>query len=215
MKPDLAEKPAGAVGEEPSTAQRGVRRRRTGAGPFGIERLGRVSMVLLMVLLAVPFVFPTWWMITSSLKSTSEILRIPPTLWPAAPSVEPYRQVFELQPFAQQYFNSVYIAVLVTVGTIAVAALAGYAFARITFPGANVLFVVVLTGLLVALALLTLAPPPRRVRRPARRSDGRRPRRGPRRRPRARGTVQLGPHGRLAAAGLHRRAEQMGHRHDA
>ena len=149
MKPDLAEKPAGAVGAEPSTAQRGVRRRRTGAGPFGIERLGRLSMVLLMVLLAVPFVFPTWWMITSSLKSTSEILRIPPTLWPAAPSVEPYQQVFELQPFAQQYFNSVYIAVLVTLGTIAVAALAGYAFARIRFPGANVLFVLVLTGLLV------------------------------------------------------------------
>jgi len=149
MRPDLAEKPSGAVEAEPSTAQPGVRRRRTGRRPLRVEQLSRVSMVLLMVLLAVPFVFPTWWMITSSLKATSEILRIPPTLWPASPSVQPYQQVFELQPFAQQYFNSVYIAVLVTLGTIAVASLAGYAFARIQFPGANVLFVVVLTGLLV------------------------------------------------------------------
>src|SRR5699024_8755358 len=149
MRPDLAEKPSGAVEAEPSTAQPGVRRRRTGRRPLRVEQLSRVSMVLLMVLLAVPFVFPTWWMITSSLKSTSEILRIPPTLWPASPSVQPYQQVFELQPFAQQYFNSVYIAVLVTLGTIAVASLAGYAFARIQFPGANELFVVVLSGLLV------------------------------------------------------------------
>src|SRR5699024_2601741 len=113
------------------------------------EQLSRIAMVLLMVLLAVPFVFPIWWMITSSMKSTSEILQIPPSLWPDSPSVDPYRQVFELQPFAQQYFNSVYIAVLVTLGTIAVASLAGYAFARITFPGSNALFVLVLTGLLV------------------------------------------------------------------
>ena len=42
-----------------------------------------------------------------------------------------------------------YIAAVVTVGTLAVASLAGYAFARIRFPGANALFVVVLTGLLI------------------------------------------------------------------
>lgn len=149
MRPDLAEKPSGTSVPEPPTAQPEVRRRRPGGKPFGIERLGRVSMVALMMLLAVPFVFPTWWMVTSSMKSTSEILRIPPTLWPKSPSLEPYQQVFELQPFGQQYFNSVYIAVLVTLGTIAIASLAGYAFARITFPGSNVLFVVVLTGLLV------------------------------------------------------------------
>lgn len=149
MRPELAEKSTAAPVIEPSTTQPGARRRRTGRRPLGIERLGRASMVLLMVLLAVPFVFPTWWMVTSSMKSTSEILRIPPSLWPSSPSVEPYRQVFELQPFAQQYFNSVYIAVLVTLGTIVIASLAGYAFARITFPGSNVLFIVVLTGLLV------------------------------------------------------------------
>ncbi|WP_197517395.1 carbohydrate ABC transporter permease [Microbacterium karelineae] len=106
-------------------------------------------LVAVMAVLAVPFVFPTWWMATSSLKSTSEILRIPPTFWPLSPSLEAYRDVFALQPFAQQYWNSLYIAVLVTVGTILVSALAGYAFARIRFPGANALFVVVLVGLLV------------------------------------------------------------------
>lgn len=106
-------------------------------------------LVAVMAILAVPFVFPTWWMATSSMKTTSEILRVPPTIWPDAPSLEPYSRVFTLQPFAEQYWNSLYIAALVTIGTIFVASLAGYAFARIKFPGANFLFIVVLVGLLI------------------------------------------------------------------
>ena len=112
-------------------------------------RLARVGLVVLLCVLAVPFVFPTWWMVTSSFKPMSEILRVPPTLWPQDPTTAAYGRVFDLQPFAQQYWNSAYIAVLVTVGTVLVSGMAGYAFARIRFPGANVLFVIVLGGLLV------------------------------------------------------------------
>lgn len=121
------------------------------------RRPWRWVLVAVMAVAAVPFVFPTWWMATSSMKTTSEILRVPPTLWPAAPSLEPYRQVFELQPFAQQYWNSLYIATLVTVGTILFSSMAGYAFARVRFPGANVLFVLVLVGLLVPIEV-TIVP---------------------------------------------------------
>jgi multiple sugar transport system permease protein len=107
------------------------------------------ALVLLMAVLSIPFVFPTLWMIASSFKPMSEILQQVPTLWPNDPTVAAYGEVFRLQPFAQQYWNSLYIAVLVTVGTMLVAAMAGYAFARIRFPGANALFLVVLVGLLV------------------------------------------------------------------
>ncbi|WP_144875148.1 carbohydrate ABC transporter permease [Microbacterium sp. 1.5R] len=107
------------------------------------------ALIALMAVLSIPFVFPTLWMITSSFKPMSEILQKVPTLWPASPTVEAYGEVFRLQPFAQQYWNSLYIAALVTVGTMLVAAMAGYAFARIRFPGANALFLVVLVGLLV------------------------------------------------------------------
>ncbi|MGV8978170.1 MAG: carbohydrate ABC transporter permease [Cellulomonas sp.] len=109
----------------------------------------RWLLVVLLVVLSLPFIFPTWWMATSSLKPMSEILRSVPTLWPHDPTVEAYGEVFRLQPFAQQYWNSLYIAVLVTLGTILVSSMAGYAFARIRFPGANALFLLVLVGLLV------------------------------------------------------------------
>ncbi|GAA4195491.1 carbohydrate ABC transporter permease [Streptosporangium oxazolinicum] len=103
----------------------------------------------LLCVLCVPFVFPTWWMVTSSLKPVSEIFAFPPRLLPTDWDLSAYGQVFRLQPFAGQYLNSLYIALIVTAGTMAVAAMAGYAFARIRFPGQNVLFVVVLLGLLI------------------------------------------------------------------
>ncbi|MFC7533872.1 carbohydrate ABC transporter permease [Actinoplanes sp. GCM10030250] len=107
----------------------------------------KIFLYGLLLVLCVPFVFPTWWMITSSFKPNADIFSFDfaPRNW----TLDPWRQVFEMQPFAQQYFNSAYIAVVVTLGTLVVAAMAGYAFARIRFPGQNALFLVVLTGLLI------------------------------------------------------------------
>ncbi|XVQ07585.1 carbohydrate ABC transporter permease [Spirillospora sp. CA-255316] len=115
------------------------------------KRSDRAKVVLygVLLVLCVPFVFPTWWMATSSLKPVSDIFAFPPSLIPRDPDFGAYGKVFELQPFGQQYFNSMYIAVVVTLGTLAVASMAGYAFARIRFRGQNVLFLVVLTGLLI------------------------------------------------------------------
>lgn len=143
----------------PSRTAGGSAKSGTGARPRRMRGRRRTTLlvVAVMVVLAIPFAFPTWWMITSSLKTTSEILRVPPSLWPKSPDFSSYRQVFELQPFARQYWNSVYIAVIVTVGTMAVSSLAGYGFARIRFRGQNLLFLVVLVGLLVPIEV-TIVP---------------------------------------------------------
>ncbi|GAA4249616.1 carbohydrate ABC transporter permease [Dactylosporangium darangshiense] len=114
-----------------------------------MSRKTKTVMYGLLCVLAIPFVFPTWWMVTSSVKPVSEVFRFPPSLIPTHVDVSAYRQVFEAQPFAQQYLNSMYIAIVCTIGTLAVSSLAGYAFARIRFRGQNALFLLVLTGLLV------------------------------------------------------------------
>ena len=120
---------------------------RTKTGNAALGR--RILFFVALTVMAVPFVFPTWWMFTSSLKPISEIFAFPPTLWPENPSFDAYAKAFELQPFARQYFNSLYISLVVTLGTMAVASLAGYAFARIRFRGQNLLFMIVLVGLLI------------------------------------------------------------------
>lgn len=113
------------------------------------RRLARAGLYVGLVLLAVPFVFPTWWMITSSFKPISQIFAFPPTMLPSNPTAQPYVDALALQPFARQYVNSLYIAGVVTGLTMLFSSMAGYAFARIRFRGANALFLLVLSGLLV------------------------------------------------------------------
>jgi multiple sugar transport system permease protein len=104
---------------------------------------------LAMSVLAIPFIFPFLWMIGSSLKRDIEVFASPPTLLPQTFQWHNYARVFELQPFAQQYWNSVYIAVIVTLATLLFSSLAGYAFARVRFRGSSLLFVLLLSGLMM------------------------------------------------------------------
>lgn len=116
------------------------------------RRRSRVPWIVLYVVLgvmAIPFLFPTWWMITSSFKTVQDIFAFPPSLLPLSPSLAAYVKAFTFQPFARQYFNSAYIAITVTVVTMLISSMAGYAFARIRFRGQNILFLVVLVGLLI------------------------------------------------------------------
>ncbi|MFI1485297.1 carbohydrate ABC transporter permease [Streptomyces sp. NPDC020747] len=109
--------------------------------------LRRVFLVTALGVLAIPFVVPTIWMVAASVKPLPEIFKSPPSLWTADPTLSAYTEAFSFRPFARQYAHSVYIAVLVTLITLLVSSLAWYAFARIRFPGANALFLVVLAGL--------------------------------------------------------------------
>ena len=109
----------------------------------------RAALYGVLVVFAVPLAFPMWWMISTSLKSAAQIFAYPPSLLPDGLHVENYVQVFTLAPFARQFFNSLYIGVANTVGTILVASIAGYAFARISFPGRTILFLLLLTALLM------------------------------------------------------------------
>jgi multiple sugar transport system permease protein len=140
--PDLDGPTSASRPEDP----RDVLARKAGARAHLVRR---ILFYVALAVLSIPFVMPTWWMIISSLKPISEIFAFPPTLWPANPTLDGYVKAFEMQPFAQQYFNSLYISVLVTAGTMLIASLAGYAFARIRFRGQNLLFMVVLIGLLI------------------------------------------------------------------
>lgn len=117
----------------------------------------RVLLYVGLGIMLVPFLVPTWWMITSSLKPIADIFAFPPTLLPESPTLDGYVGAFTEQPFVRQYFNSVYISVVVTVGTMFVSSLAGYGFAKLRFPFSNALFVVVLLGLLIP-AEVTIVP---------------------------------------------------------
>jgi multiple sugar transport system permease protein len=108
-----------------------------------------IALYIALTIMAIPFVLPFWWMITSSLKPANEIFSQNFSLFPQNPRWENFVEVFSFQPFAQQYWNSFYIALLVTAGTLFSASLAGYAFARLKFWGSGVIFIALLSALMM------------------------------------------------------------------
>jgi ABC-type glycerol-3-phosphate transport system permease component len=108
--------------------------------------IGRhVALTVASIIFFGPFV----WMILTSLKSSAESTVYPPTILPTHWMFSNFTQVFKDAPFGQFYFNSILTSVLSTAGQVVTSAFAGYAFARIKFPGRTVLFVVLLGALLV------------------------------------------------------------------
>jgi multiple sugar transport system permease protein len=112
------------------------------------DLLVRTCWTVSLLIVAIPFVFPFLWMISSGLKSASEIFG-QPSLIPRTFQWQNYVDVFTYQPFARQYFNSLYIALTVTGLTLVVASLAGYALARMRFAGAGLLMLFLVSALMV------------------------------------------------------------------
>ena len=106
--------------------------------------LAYVVLTMWALLMFVPFA----WTIITSLKDRPEALRL--TL-PASPDIEAYAEAWtSLDPGLPQMFaNSLGLAVAVTASNVMLGAMAGYAFARLRFPGREILFVVVLATLMI------------------------------------------------------------------
>jgi multiple sugar transport system permease protein len=113
-----------------------------------MEAIKRVLWTVSLLILAVPFVFPFLWMVSSGFKNAAEIFG-QPSLFPATWQWQNYLDVFDHQPFARQYFNSLYISGAVTVITLVISSLAGYALARLRFAGSALLMLFLISALMV------------------------------------------------------------------
>jgi multiple sugar transport system permease protein len=106
-----------------------------------------------MLVLALGFMLPLVWMISSSLKPEAEVLTLPPTFIPSVAQWGNYTQIFGLIPIF--LFNSVKLAAYNVVGILIVSSLAGYAFGRLQFAGRDFAFLVLLaTSIIPGIAYL-------------------------------------------------------------
>jgi multiple sugar transport system permease protein len=97
------------------------------------------------------------WMFLGSLKSASEIVRMPPTILPENPSLESFMTVLSEHAFGRYFFNSVVVAVPVVLLVLFTSSLAGFVFAKYQFPGKEVIFTAIL-GTMMIPAAVTLLP---------------------------------------------------------
>lgn len=94
-------------------------------------------------------VFPFAYQVLMSLMTNAEVSSLPPTFIPERPQVGNYAEVFDKLPFLSQFGVSVLITVLRTGGQLVLCSMAGYAFARMKFPGRGLLFGLVLVILMI------------------------------------------------------------------
>jgi multiple sugar transport system permease protein len=104
---------------------------------------------LCLVALTVLTLFPLLWMMSVSLMSAEEAARFPPPLWPARPTLEHYRLLFARLEIGRYAWNSALIAGAITLGSLVLNALAGYAFAKLRFAGREQLFQTLLAAMVI------------------------------------------------------------------
>lgn len=113
---------------------------------WAVLGLGAIAMLL-------PFV----WMVSTSLKTGEATFAMPPQLIPAAPTLDNYSKIFGAVPMGQFLLNSIFVSVVSTVLMVLNCAMAGYAFARIRFPGREIMFYAYLATLMIP-QQVTLVP---------------------------------------------------------
>ena len=113
----------------------------------GSRILGKAVLYLILLVGALIFIFPFFWMISNSLMTLGET--ITRQLVPKVPQWINYKEAWEQANFSKYFVNSV----LVTLGTLAgllfTSILAGYAFGRIDFKGKNLLFGIFLATMMI------------------------------------------------------------------
>jgi multiple sugar transport system permease protein len=123
-------------------------RRDTGRKP-GTKLVQTIILHIILALGAVVMVFPFLWMILTSFKDISQAFLIPPKWIPDPWVWENYPNSFQALPFDRAYFNSIYISIVVVGATLLTASMAAYAFAKITFPGRELLFLLFLATMMI------------------------------------------------------------------
>lgn len=137
--------PSGAADRSQPTA-RGSRTPRTDQSRSTRARWAMYAVLLVgMILVAGPFV----WMVLGSLKTQGELLQVPPTWLPEAPTLANYGRLFERLNFPRFFFNSTVVAVTITAANLVFCSMIGYALAKLDFVGRNKLFLLVMATLMV------------------------------------------------------------------
>jgi multiple sugar transport system permease protein len=97
----------------------------------------------------VAMVFPFYFMITSSFKLESQINLVPPLWWPNPWSLDNFTMLFETINIPQLFWNSIMVAVIVTLISMYTSALVGYLFAKYRFWGKEFIFLAILGTMMI------------------------------------------------------------------
>jgi len=131
-----------AVSHAEAAAQRRQRAAR-------LRLAGRLTLHLILVIVAITFLVPTAWLVSSSLKASTEIFESPIHWIPSQPEWGNYVDAFTKEPMFLFARNSAIVVVAAVLGTLLTSTMVAYSFARLRWPGREFFF-----GLVVATMML-------------------------------------------------------------
>jgi ABC-type glycerol-3-phosphate transport system permease component len=109
-----------------------------------------VAIHLFALLLAVIFLLPFFWMLSTALKTTGQVFRLPPEWIPKPVYLRTFVEAWtDFVPFSRFLLNTLIIAFGATVGNLFSASLVAFSFARLTWPGRDFFFILVLASLML------------------------------------------------------------------
>ncbi len=106
---------------------------------------------------AVIILLPFGWLVSTSLKRPAEVFVSPPQWIPPDPQWSNYREVIQTWPFLRYGLNTVYVTLMVMLGSLLSCSLAGYSFARLRWRGRNVIFFLSIMTMMIP-AQVTMIP---------------------------------------------------------
>lgn len=120
------------------------------------QRLADGLAFTILSLGAIFWLIPFLWMVMSSFKTLPEIYAYPPTLFSRYLMWPNYVEAWQRMPFARFFFNSTYISIAVVIGQLFTCSIAGYAFARLRFPGRDLIFFGYIATMMVPFAVIMI-----------------------------------------------------------
>jgi hypothetical protein len=115
-------------------------------------RVGRWMLTVSTAVLAIITASPLVWMLSASVKEPGEIFNS--SLIPQHPTLDNFRYVFTQLPFLRYILNTFFVAGTITVIALLFHSMAGYAFARLRFPGRETIFLTIFSTFLVSLQVI-------------------------------------------------------------
>jgi multiple sugar transport system permease protein len=112
-----------------------------------------IAIFAICVTILILFLFPIYWMIATSFKSSGDILVSPPR-WVFQPTLENYIYAFTVANFGRYIVNTLIIAIASTIIVVGVGTLAAYSFARYNVGGGNLMFFILTTRMMPAVAVV-------------------------------------------------------------
>ncbi len=110
---------------------------------------GRFWIYLVLIITSFLMLIPFYWSVGTSLKLEQFVFATPPQWWPDPLTLQNYVSVFTKIHFSRYFLNSVFVAGITTLAHAFFDTLAAYAFAKLSFPGRDKLFFILLLGLMV------------------------------------------------------------------